>query len=119
MVMGPSPCLVVIDIINVLCAAVEAEDNPPVGANGDGPKALHFAFERMQAESRQVHMGNGGGGLKRGQNISQFADVFRVYAARIVVLEEPFESLVADRAYHLSYRNAPRGACQLQSGQGC
>src|SRR5579862_7673895 len=102
MVMGPSPSLMVIDIINVLRAAVEAEGNPLVGANGHGPKTLHLAFERVQPEPRQVHVGNAWGGMKRRQNISQFADVFRVYAARVVMLEEPFQSLVADCPYHLS-----------------
>jgi len=98
--MGGSPCLVVIDIINVLRAAVEAEDNPPVGTNGHGSKILHLAFERMQPEPRHVHMGNGWGGMKRCQNIPQLADMVGVYAARVVLLKKPFQSLVADCPYY-------------------
>jgi hypothetical protein len=91
---------VVIDRINVLCVAVKAENHPPVGPNGHGPKTSHLAFERMQPESRQIHMGNGWGGMKRCQNIPQLAHMFRVYAARVVLLKKPFQSLVADCPYH-------------------
>jgi len=51
--MDLSPCLVVIDIINVFGVAFcKAEDDPPVGAHRNCPKAFHPAFERMQPESR-------------------------------------------------------------------
>jgi hypothetical protein len=33
-------------------------------------------------------MGNDGSGVKRCQNIPQFGDVFRVYAARIVLFKK-------------------------------
>src|SRR6266852_6275505 len=40
MVMGRSPCLVIIDIINVLGVAFcKTEDHPPVGAYRNSPKA--------------------------------------------------------------------------------
>ena len=87
---------VVIDIINVLRAVVKAENHPPVGAYGNRPKAFRRAFERMQPESRQIHVVNGSSGVKRCQNIPQFADVFRVYAARVVLFKKQFQSLVAD-----------------------
>src|SRR5271154_2807577 len=61
MVMALSP-LVVIDIINVLRAAVEAENHPPVGPNSHGPKSFSLTLERVQPKPRQVHMGNTGGG---------------------------------------------------------
>jgi len=54
----------------------------------------------VQAEARQVHVGNGWGGVKRRQNIPQFANVFRVHAAWVVVLKKPFQSPVADCPYH-------------------
>jgi hypothetical protein len=38
--------------------------------------------------------------VKRRQNIPQLANVFRVYAARVVLLEKPLQSLVADCPYH-------------------
>jgi hypothetical protein len=45
-------------------------------------------------------MGNGGGGVKRRQNILQLANMFRVYAARVVLLKKLFQSLVADCPYY-------------------
>src|SRR5260370_15677030 len=50
MVMGRSPRLVVIDIINVLRAAGKAENNPPVDPNGHGLKNFHLAFQRVQSK---------------------------------------------------------------------
>jgi hypothetical protein len=91
---------VVIDIINVLRVAVKAENHPPVGPNGHGPKTFHLAFERMQPESRQIHVVNGSSGVKRRQDIPQLADMFRVYAAWVVLFEKAFQSLVADCPYH-------------------
>jgi hypothetical protein len=87
---------VVIDIIYVLRVTVKAENHPPVGPDSYGPKTFHRSFERMQPEPRHVHMGNGWGSVKRRQNITQLADVFRVYAARVVLFKKPFQSLVAD-----------------------
>jgi hypothetical protein len=43
---------VVIDIINVLRSVVKTKNHPPVGSNCNGPRALHFALERMQPETR-------------------------------------------------------------------
>ena len=54
----------------------------------------------MQPEPRQVHVDNGRGGVKRRQNIPQLPDMFRVYAARVVLFKEPFQPLVADCPYH-------------------
>jgi hypothetical protein len=45
-------------------------------------------------------MGNGWGGMKRCQNIPQLANMAGVYAARVVLLKKPFQSLVADCPYH-------------------
>jgi len=90
----------VIDIINVLRARVKAENHAPVGAHCNGPKALLLAFERMQPESRQVHVVNRGSCVKRRQNITQFARMFRVNSAWVVLLKKPFQSLVANGANH-------------------
>jgi len=53
----------------------------------------------MQPESRQIHVGNRGSGVKCRQNIPQLADMFRAYAAWVVLLKEPFQTLVADCLY--------------------
>ena len=47
-----------------------------------------------------IHVVNGSSGVKRRQDIPQLADMFRVYAARLVLFEKPFQSLVADCPYH-------------------
>jgi len=91
---------VVIDIINVLRAAVKAENHSPVSAYRNRPKAFRLTFERMQPGPRQIHVVNGSSGVKRCQNIPQLANMFRVYAARIVLFKKPFQSLVADCPYH-------------------
>jgi hypothetical protein len=47
----PSP-LVVIDKIDIESVAVrEAEDNPPIRAHGDGPKAFQLTCERMKPKT--------------------------------------------------------------------
>jgi hypothetical protein len=45
-------------------------------------------------------MGNGWGSVKRRQNISQLPDVFRVYAARVVLFEKPFQPPMANCPDH-------------------
>ena len=82
---------VVIDIINILRAVVKAKNHAPVGAYCNSPEAFHLALERMQPEPRQIHVGNGAGGVKRRQNIPQLANMFRVYAARMALFKEPFQ----------------------------
>jgi hypothetical protein len=53
----------------------------------------------MQPEPRQIHVVNGPSGVKRCQNIPQFANMFRVHAARVVLFKKPFQSLAADCLY--------------------
>jgi hypothetical protein len=55
----------------------------------------------MQPQSRQVHVSNGGSGVKCRQNIPQLAYMFRVYAAWVVVLKQPLQTLVANCPYHV------------------
>ena len=81
---------VVIDIINILCTAIEAEDHPPISLDGHSPKAFHLAFERMQAKPGQAHVSNIRGSVKCCQNIAQFANMLRVYTTRIVLFKKPF-----------------------------
>src|ERR1017187_2014313 len=45
-------------------------------------------------------MGNSRGGMKCGQNITQFVGVFGVHSARVVLFKKPFQPLVADCSYH-------------------
>ena len=86
----------VIDIINVLRAAVKTENHSPVGPDRHGPVALERSLKRMQPEPRQIHVGDGWGSVKRCQDISRLTSMVRIYSARIVLLKKPFQPLVAD-----------------------
>lgn len=48
----------------------------------------------------QIHVGNGSGHVPRHQNIPQLGDMFRVYAARVVLFKQPFQSFVANCPDH-------------------
>ncbi len=37
-------------------AIVEAEDNPPVSAYGNGPKSLKISAKWMEPQAREVHV---------------------------------------------------------------
>jgi hypothetical protein len=87
---------VVIDIINILSFAIETKGYTPVCANGYGPKPFQLSFERMQPESRQVHVIHRRCGVKHRQNIPELPNMFRHYAACVVVFEEPSQSLVTN-----------------------
>jgi hypothetical protein len=90
---------VVIDIINIVRAAVfKPENHPPVSPNCHSPKTFHLAFKRMQPKPRQVHMGDGGGGMKRHQNISQLAGVLRVQRTARDVLTRCLTNQLTSRA---------------------
>jgi hypothetical protein len=91
---------VVIDIIDILRAVVEAENHAPIGPDSYTPEALPLASERMQPEPRHVHVSNGWGSVKRCQNIPQLANMFRVYAARVALFKKPLQSLVANCPNH-------------------
>ena len=66
----------------------KAKNDTPIGAYDHRPEAFHLAFKWMQAEARQIHMGDGGSSVKRRQNIPQLADMVRIYAARVVMFKE-------------------------------
>jgi ArsR family transcriptional regulator, arsenate/arsenite/antimonite-responsive transcriptional repressor len=70
---------VVIDVINIQrVTSCNAQDNSPIGANRYRPESLELTLERMQPKARQVHVGNGPGGIEANQNVTQFAYVFRL-----------------------------------------
>ena len=87
---------VVIDIINVLRAAVKTENHSAVGPDRHGPEALERAPKRIQPEPRQIHVGDGWGSVKRCQDISRLTSMVRIYSARIGPLKKPFQPLVAN-----------------------
>jgi len=76
----------------------QAENHPPVCANGHGPKTFHLAFERMQPEAWHIHVGHRAGCIESRENVSQFNNVFSNDAARVVVFVKALQPFVADRA---------------------
>jgi len=102
MIMGRSPFVVIIDIVNVLRAILKSKDYAPVCPDGHGPKALHSAFERMQPQLRLVDVSNGWGGMECRQNIPQIFGMFRVYTPWVIVFKELSQPLVANRPNQIS-----------------
>ena len=77
---------VVIRIINVKNVGVDkAKNHPPVCANRYRPKAFEFAFERMQTEARNIHIGHHPGRIEPHEDIAEPAGVLGENAARVVV----------------------------------
>lgn len=80
--------------------ALKAKDDPPIGANHNRPMALKVALQLMQPEGRQPERLKGFRGVQHGQNLLDFANMFRVHAFRVVIFEEltqPFVREASDR----------------------
>jgi hypothetical protein len=89
---------VIIDIINVQCIAVrEAEDHTPIGTDRYSPKTFELAFEPVQRESRQIHVGDRPGSIQTGQNISQFLHVLTGHASWVGISVKASQPFMADR----------------------
>src|SRR6266403_3827675 len=98
MVQSPS---VVIHVINVQSIPDDkAKNHSPVRANRDSPEAFQLALERMQPQPGQVHVRSRGGSIETRKNVSQLLRVLAHHAPRVILLVEPFQPLVADRADH-------------------
>ena len=91
---------VVVQIIDIdYVGAVKTENDPPIRANCHGPKTLHLAFERMQSETRNIHIRDGLRGVEPRKDIAQLNNMFGDDAARVVIFMKTFQSLVAYRPY--------------------
>jgi hypothetical protein len=93
---------VVIEIINIQRITVsKAKDYSPVCANRRGPKSSELAFERMQPETGQVHIGDTAGSIEPRENVTQPFLAFAHYAAWVIVFMKAFQTLMADRPVNL------------------
>jgi hypothetical protein len=91
----------VIRIINVKgVGGNEAENHPPVCTYRYREKTLELAFERMQPETRHIHIGDDAGRVEPRENIAEFDDVFGENAARVVICMKASQPLVAYRPDH-------------------
>ena len=78
----------------------EATNHSPVGPNSNRPKAFPFALERVQPETRQIHVRNAASRIKARDNIAQLRSVVGKYAAPVVCIPKAFQSFVANRTDH-------------------
>src|SRR3990172_1891048 len=93
---------VVVKIIDVQRIVIgKAEHHSPVGANRDRPESFPVALERMEPESRQVHILNLPGSVEPRENVSQLLRVLREHPTWVVVLVKASQSLVTKRLNHL------------------
>ena len=61
----------------------------------------------MQPKPGQFHVANGWRRVKSCEKIPQLPGMFRVYTAGVILLEKPFQPLVADCLYYFE----PGRAC--------
>lgn len=84
----------VIDQIDVGCmAALDAEHNPPVRPHCDRPEALQVAFERMQPETRQIHVVRRSGTVQDEKDVPDLIQEVGADALPLTALEKPFQPL--------------------------
>ncbi len=93
---------VIVHIVHVKGIAVgKTKHYSPVGANGNGVETSQVALEQVQPKARSIHILDGLRSIESGQNVTQFPNMLGSHTARVVVLVEPLQSLMAYRAEHL------------------
>ena len=71
----------IIDQINVEgLASLEPENDPPIGANGNGPVAFAITLQLMQPEGWQSQRLDRVRGMEHGQDLLDLADMLCVHA---------------------------------------
>jgi len=82
--------LVVVLVVHVAAiSAVEAEGNPPVAIDGDGPYSFPLSFEWMKPKSGRVEIPDSRRGLEPGQNPTDLRNMVWVQPSGMPSLEEP------------------------------
>ena len=93
--------LVVVGELDLVGAAVlEAEDDAPVGADGDGPEAGAVAGEAVQAVAVQVEVLDVQGEVQALQDEADAVDVAWIEPPHLAPLEQPLQAPVGERADH-------------------
>jgi hypothetical protein len=79
----------VIHEVNIESLAIlKPENDSPVRAYGDGPKACSVAFQRMKPERRNIEIGDFLSCLHHCQYLFDFSDVLWVDSAWAVIIEK-------------------------------
>jgi len=95
------PSLVIVLVVDVVTvSAVEAEGDPPVTIDIDGPLSFPAAFELMKPKAGGIEIPNTGRGLQPGQNPADLRNVLRVQPASIPGLKEPLQPAVPEPDDH-------------------
>jgi len=90
----------VIGQLNVPSVAVlKAEDDPPVGAHGQGPEAPQIAFKPVQAIAGQIESLRRAGGIEESQNLLNGIDKLRTDAAAVASLIKTFQTAMFEAPY--------------------
>ena len=76
----------VIDQVNIRGIALfEAENDAPVGTDGDAPITRELAFQRVQPKARQIELLRACRHIEPGQHARDLICMLRVHLAPIVV----------------------------------
>ncbi len=114
----------IIGQLNVPCITVlKAEDDPPVGTQGQRPEAPQIAFELVQAITRQVESLRCTGGIEKSQNFLNGIDKISTDAAAVTPLIKTFQTAMFEAPYHSGKCSVSIDTCQplryVCSGAAC
>jgi hypothetical protein len=90
---------VVIDQIDVGGTILKAKDNPPVCPHGDRPKALAVAYERVEAEARQVHVFRCLGAVENEEDVFDLLQEVGADAPAVAIPEKTLQSFASEIPY--------------------
>ena len=112
--------LVVVLVVHFAAiSAVEAEGNPPVAIDVDGPFSFPLSFERMKPKSGRVEIPKTGRGLEPGQNPTDLRNVVWVQPSGVPSLEEPPQPAVLEPNDHSTSVTCNGSLVKLSSSMGC
>jgi len=84
----------VVNQVDVASSAIfETENNPPVGANREGPVSFPIAFELVQAVAGKIESLRGGSGVQYAQNTLDFVGQVSAKALRLFCSNSRFRPL--------------------------
>ncbi len=106
----------IVEIIDVVCIAVhKAKGHAPVSRNPNRPMAFQFAFERMQPESRQVHVVRFRAVVQERKNVAQADDMLWRYALLGPSVIQGFETEMTETSGSSPEVSVSPVACQTTS----
>ena len=93
--------LVVVLVVHVAAiSTVEAEGDPPIAIDVNGPYSFPVSFEWTKPQSGRVEIPNVGCGLEPGQNPADLRNLVWVQPSGVPSLEEPLQPAVLEPNDH-------------------